>query len=396
MKPIQTEREFKWQRLQTIMEAIQSYREENKNPNSEWITEKINLEKELGLREERNVPVKVQKFVWTDELVKEFVAIYSTVLPSGDLSKYLDAQIAVWKMNNPKAPIKVDAGKEWEIISVTYFGGYPSDAKEGNKVKWSKDNYAQWWDLDELLKSDSTKIHSVKRLSDSSVWTVGEMAMSGKEQFTIEGFTISSSGEFMDVIGQHFSYNISEISKLPSTTTQQTQEQKPVLFVTEDGIEIRKGNTFWIVDTDWSVYQPLPAHEESGKQIERKYFSTERAAGEYVIKNRPYLSLEEIMIIVRTIKDGAKGHYAKMYLNQKLHDLVKSKRQSLPETKPMSESKETARIEMFTKEEMDKAITDAFNEARERNGQNEVALQIKPFMKYQDAADYLKSISNQK
>lgn len=61
MKPIPTEKEFKWQRLQTIMAAIQMYRNQCITVPSEWIAEKIILEKELGLIEERDVPVKVER-----------------------------------------------------------------------------------------------------------------------------------------------------------------------------------------------------------------------------------------------------------------------------------------------------------------------------------------------
>jgi hypothetical protein len=49
-----------------------------------------------------------------------------------------------------------------------------------------------------------------------------------------------------------------------------------------------------VVDSDWSIYQPPFAHEESGKQIERKYFYSEQAAKEYVLKNKPCLSVNDV------------------------------------------------------------------------------------------------------
>ena len=76
----------------------------------------------------------------------------------------------------------------------------------------------------------------------------------------------------------------------------QKPQDKPLpLFVTFDNVPIFEGGYFWIVDTDWSVYQPEPAHELSGRQIERKYFSTEEKAKEYVLMNKPCLSLKEIL-----------------------------------------------------------------------------------------------------
>lgn len=234
--PIDIMPEMYWKEERSIElgKCIQSYWDRCITVPSDWIAEKARLEKELGLREEGDVPVKVEKFVWTDELVKEFVAIYSTVLPSGDLSKYLDAQIAVWKMNNPKAPIKVDAGKEWEIVSFI--------CKDGdghviyNKCQDGKFRQDRCPDLSGYDERDfgltGEAIHSVKRLSDNQTFTItdeGRTKKSDDKVFVIESFEILDNTMWITCKhkygyeSQRDTFKLQHFQKLPSPTTQQTE-----------------------------------------------------------------------------------------------------------------------------------------------------------------------------
>ena len=69
-------------------------------------------------------------------------------------------------------------------------------------------------------------------------------------------------------------------------------EKNKVLFTTEDGVGIKVGDTYYFVDTDFSISlsNALPG---CGQYSERKYFSTYETAEYYVIVNAKVLSIEE-------------------------------------------------------------------------------------------------------
>lgn len=78
-------------------------------------------------------------------------------------------------------------------------------------------------------------------------------------------------------------------------------EDKPVLFTTEDGVDIKIGDDYWVWDFGelnniHRVNKASRTHTGSG--IYRKYFSTKEAAEQYIIDNKPCLSLNDVMKFV--------------------------------------------------------------------------------------------------
>lgn len=69
-------------------------------------------------------------------------------------------------------------------------------------------------------------------------------------------------------------------------------KRNKVLFTTEDGVSIKKGDTYYFVNTDFSI-QTMKALRGAGQYSERKYFSTVEQAHEYVIQNVKALSIED-------------------------------------------------------------------------------------------------------
>jgi hypothetical protein len=69
-------------------------------------------------------------------------------------------------------------------------------------------------------------------------------------------------------------------------------KRNKVLFTTEDGVGIKKGDTYYFVDTDFSI-NLSNAHPGCGQYSERKYFSTFETAQYYIILNAKVLSIEE-------------------------------------------------------------------------------------------------------
>ena len=107
-------------------------------------------------------------------------------------------------------------------------------------------------------------------------------------------------------------------------TRQQAEEyvekNKP-LFTTEDGVGIKKGDTYYFVDTDLSI-SLSNASAGCGLYSERKYFSTYETAQYYVIVNAKVLSIEEFWGFVskpgsNVVKQKALKELVKQRLNIK-------------------------------------------------------------------------------
>lgn len=103
------------------------------------------------------------------------------------------------------------------------------------------------------------------------------------------------------------------------------QPKREIELTTEDNMPIYRDEDVWYVNTDkWNVsvvyclnrYTPLPNY---------KYFSTKEKAEEYVLHKKELFSLDEIMDILRTMSDGAKGYDNKSYLRNKFCELAKDK-----------------------------------------------------------------------
>ncbi len=56
-----------------------------------------------------------------------------------------------------------------------------------------------------------------------------------------------------------------------------------------------------------------------------KTFYTKPNAERFVLENKPCLSLEDVLKLVRTVSDAASGEDNKKYLNSRLQELTKQK-----------------------------------------------------------------------
>jgi len=83
----------------------------------------------------------------------------------------------------------------------------------------------------------------------------------------------------------------------PISDFKKLKEVKATLFTTEDGVEIYEGDTHRIIclHSNW-VYSSIPVNiiPIANKPIDVKYFSTEDAAKEYILMNKPCLSVKDI------------------------------------------------------------------------------------------------------
>lgn len=74
-------------------------------------------------------------------------------------------------------------------------------------------------------------------------------------------------------------------------------EDKPVLHISDDGKEMTEGDREYTVDLDsWEIYQ-MPTSEIINKDYRNnnKIFSTKEAAEQYILENKPCLSLNDLL-----------------------------------------------------------------------------------------------------
>lgn len=138
-------------------------------------------------------------------------------------------------------------------------------------------------------------IHSIKRLSDDEVFTIGDQVQfSQYYKGKILGIKTSEknagrlcfSTNNPHIIGGWF--NVNDIKKI-----------KPVLYRTEDGVDIHLGDETWGLHKNSFYLSPKPTKNNNPNWVQvgepaHWVFSTEEAAKEYQLRYAPCLSLDDI------------------------------------------------------------------------------------------------------
>lgn len=202
--------------------------------------------------------------------------------------------------------------KEWEIIQFYYNNG-----KDNYSTLNSAGSYyvqGNFLTLEEMLTT-SWAIHSVRRLlPDMEVFSCKDNTNKG----VIESFVIITEENRQTAVTAHLDKRenigkiavkvsgslgaahpnqlLEDLEKLPPTPTQPV-EDKPVLFTTEDNQPVYMGETYWkvtILDQCWKSDKTIMREETSKPPSYFKYFSTPEAAEQYILENKPCLSVKEI------------------------------------------------------------------------------------------------------
>ena len=195
--------------------------------------------------------------------------------------------------NNPEFWQKVEE-LEYEILSIIK----KSDGTLFKVKNWDKDGaYLKYTDdyifnpsknsLEYIL--NNFIIHSVRRVRDNVTFSIGDLCnpigeySNNKHKITEIWFT--NSGD-LRISSDNYCLDINRI-----------EHSKKVLFVTEDGVEIFKGDYYHSVNIDtYTLYEPESNGYASNKLI-YKIFSTKEKAEEYVLYNKTMFSLQEILDI---------------------------------------------------------------------------------------------------
>ena len=142
--------------------------------------------------------------------------------------------------------------------------------------------------INSLIKCDGNSIHSLKRLSDGEVFTVGDKITYGR----------NTKGEGKIIESIHFLYNkiymkyTDDICKYDDWLCKNFQHFKKPLFTTEDGVDIFKNTKFWYIDN--FIIKTYITKEFSEIESSYKTFSTKEKAEEYILMNKPCLSINEV------------------------------------------------------------------------------------------------------
>jgi hypothetical protein len=236
------------------------------------------------------------EFQWNDETVLEFVqfTLNNSPLLQG---RYTDIK----QFKESKQP-KLD----WEIIAYIH----PDD----HEYIIGLSHYG--WN-NAVLKN--YPINSVKRLSDGEVFSIGDKVWSKQPEHpdVITEIKLGTNMEGME--GIHNPYFCVKDHTFGCYIDSINHYKEPDFF-SEDGIPIYEGDKVALLSTDnWIVTFPVnaPLRPFKGDHGQFKYFSSESAANEYVLNNKPLLSLKEILSVGNT---GENNPYYK-----KLVDIAKSK-----------------------------------------------------------------------
>ena len=153
----------------------------------------------------------------------------------------------------------------------------------------------------EILKSIDSRltntyiIISVKRLSDNVIFSIGDLCnpigeySNNKHKITEIWFT--NSGD-LRISSDNYCLDINHI-----------EHSKKVLFVTEDGVEIFKGDTYTVMFYDWELLEQEAITNYKLDNATLR-FSTKEKAEEYVLYNKTMFSLQEILDIRAQYMDG--------------------------------------------------------------------------------------------
>ena len=162
------------------------------------------------------------------------------------------------------------------------------ETSKGND-KWSRKGHMTTpFSTQEIINHNRYGIHSVRRLSDGEVFTVGDLCNPigeysyNKHKITTIEFCKTGS---LRIGSSNYYIGINSI-----------EHSKKVLFRTEDGVDIFEGDEVTSVNLDTlKTHATTPVNTgESLKYGNYKHFSTKEAAEDYIIFNIPRLSINDV------------------------------------------------------------------------------------------------------
>ena len=171
--------------------------------------------------------------------------------------------------------------KSYEIISFRLHNGSMAYIQNNGEYLCTSKPYTDKTDGSSLewilIKDSNWDIYCVKRLSDGEVFTLGDNICLESYQGKVDGFEVFDNSIL--VLTSKFGwYPIEDI-----------QHVKKPLFTTEDGVNIFKGDEYWMIDLDYAggtIPQKVCADVQLASRVKR--FSTKEKAEEWIYNELRY------------------------------------------------------------------------------------------------------------
>ena len=172
-------------------------------------------------------------------------------------------------------PVIKEIKKDYEILSLVASERNPQH-KKGSKFLHNKD-----YGFKNMHPTEFWDIYSVKRISDNKIFTIGDFY----EDLIIEKMFMSVAGDIL--------------------TTYKPKIKQPI-FQTEDAVDIFEGdNIYWVNINTFEKVNCNKYNDDLGEisiksLLSKKYeckavgFSTKEKAEEYILLNKPCLSVNDI------------------------------------------------------------------------------------------------------
>lgn len=189
--------------------------------------------------------------------------------------------------------------KDYEILSFKYNNDPTHNGFDANLQQNGTYHHSKLYDnntgtkLERMFQLNNYQIHSIKRLSDGEVFTVGDKLTYG----TLTSINIiqNSVKLWLNFKSSGGEWDIKDMIK----------SKKP-LFTTEDGVEMFEGDSYWCVNTNphlWTMWlQTSKATTQINKGV--LIFSTKKAAEKYIQQNKPMYSLQDIKTLCRNLNQS--------------------------------------------------------------------------------------------
>jgi hypothetical protein len=171
------------------------------------------------------------------------------------------------------------------------------------------------FDLDYVLKNKGV-IYSVKRLSDGEVFTIGDTIIINYKPNNKVAIVEISHSENRQIWINYRKRGLSYYERGSCHLASATKLFKTHLFTTEDGVSVFENDKYYFISNGFQVVKSFAENLEFLSSS--KTFSTKEKADEYVLLNKPLLSLTDV-------KDLFIEHRVELTL-ERLKSLIKSKR----------------------------------------------------------------------
>lgn len=196
--------------------------------------------------------------------------------------------------------------KDYEILSVLL---QRSDKHEIRDVS----KYLNTGYIEALINCDGNKIHSIKRLLDNEIFTIGDKIEIRNLDSKIDSFYIKNDCLMLTSELSNCGDYLNNIIK---------RKQKQKLFISEDGVDIFEGDGFHYVSLEFKIYNRIATNDYIKLEI-YKDFSTKEKAEEFIFMNKPVLSINDLLMKNETYYPANKTIIGVTF--SKLKELVKQK-----------------------------------------------------------------------